>query len=191
MEQLIQWDIDLFFWINQANGPVWDAIMAFVSNKWVWIPVYVLLAILLQKLLGWKKWAFCLLMVGLVITLTDRTTSGVLKPGVARYRPCRVEAGLEKPVHLVNNKCGGKYGFASSHAANFWGLATFLSLVFRNRWFTLTSCLCATWVAYSRIYLGVHYPGDVVAGAAIGIIAGGCVYILYRSISNRYFPNPQ
>lgn len=189
MEQLIQWDINLFHLINQVNHPFWDNVMAFISDKTVWIPVYILLAALLKRVLDWKQWGLCLLMVGLLVTVTDRTTSGLLKPTVERYRPCRVEAGLSEPVHIVNGKCGGKYGFASGHSANFWGLATFLSLVFRNRWFTWISCFCAAAVAYSRIYLGVHYPGDVLVGAAIGASAGWLMYSLFQVLQRRLFPS--
>lgn len=184
---LEQWDVAVFRWLNGWHTAWLDPVMYQVSTRWVWIPVYILIV-------GWffhkKGWKHTLLMVGcwlLMIALSDQTASGLLKPLVARYRPCRPEAGLDFVVHTVYNECGGMYGFASSHAANFFAMAVFLSRLFLIRWFTVMAFAAAMLSSYSRIYLGVHYPGDILAGAVIGIFAGWGAYLLYRW-SHKKFP---
>lgn len=158
-----------------------------LSLSWPWIPVAILLIVKMfqtfQKRYENKKllpFFLLLLSVGLSVGLANTLTSEILKPMVHRYRPCQPEAGLGQAVHLVNEHCGGKFGFASSHAANFFAAATFLSFFFRNKKASLVFFFAAFAVAYSRVYLGVHYPGDVVAGGLIGMICGGIFWRIWE-----------
>lgn len=189
LEWIIETDISLFLWLNGINSPFWDHIMFFVSKKESWIPIYLLLLIIIFRRSGTKETIFLLVSIGILITITDQTTSGFLKPWVGRFRPCQPEANLEFMVHIVNGKCGGKFGFASSHAANFFGLATFLGLWFANRRILQICLLIASVVAYSRIYLGVHYPLDVFVGALIGFFAGHLVFRLLELVKAKFLPN--
>ncbi|GAB4412247.1 MAG: hypothetical protein OHK0039_18070 [Bacteroidia bacterium] len=180
MEQLLSWDLAVFRAVNGAHSPWLDLVMYTLSLRTVWIPLYLLLAYLLWRRLGWRHTLAVLALAGVAILLSDQTTSGLLKPWVARYRPCRPEAMLPFAVHLVYDKCGGPYGFASSHAANFFALAALLSRVFVRRGMAVALFAAATLVAYSRVYLGVHYPGDVLAGALVGLAAGGATGRLWH-----------
>ena len=188
IETLIHWDTELFQLINGWNTPWADQFMYLVSTVWFWIPFYAVLLVFIVKKVGWKSTALVLPVVALMITISDQTASGFLKPAVKRYRPCKIEAGLDFEVHTVNGKCGRNYGFVSSHAANFFALATFFSLFFRRRALTFTFLSIATLVAYSRVYLGVHYPGDVIGGGLVGATAALLAWQIYRSLYQRFWP---
>jgi undecaprenyl-diphosphatase len=179
------WDVELFRLINGAHLPWLDPVMAGISSKALWIPAYALAAWWIWRREGARGLALTLAAAALLITLSDQTASGLLKPWAARYRPCRPEAGLPFTVHTVEGRCGGAYGFASSHAANFFALAAWLSGRIRKRGFRLAAYAAALLVAWSRVYLGVHYPGDVVAGAAIGLLSAGLVLLAHCWAARR------
>lgn len=185
IDQLVHIDTQLFAWLNGLHAPWLDPIMQFLTHKLSWIPAYLFLLLVVIRRESWKRVVLFLLSVALLISLTDQSTSSFLKPTVKRYRPCKVEAGLTFEVHTVNNKCGGKYGFASSHAANFFGLATFLAMYFRKKALTFLFLSLASLVSYTRIYLGVHYPGDILAGALIGVLFGLLIARLYQLLQSK------
>ncbi len=157
-----------------------------LTNKWTWVPMYAILLGLLLWRCDWKRVVLQVIAVVLLITITDQTASGFLKPTTKRPRPCH-ETSLQGQVHTVNNKCGGKYGFASSHASNTMGLAVFLGLLLGRYWRWLRWLLIgwAVLQGYTRIYLGVHYPGDVLAGFLIGIVAALMVRWLYDYLAEK------
>ncbi|MEM0996597.1 MAG: phosphatase PAP2 family protein [Bacteroidota bacterium] len=186
MEFLLDLDREILLALNGAHVPWLDEVMFWVSNKYVWIPVYAVLLWVMVRHLGWRSALVAGALVGLLILLSDQLTSGLLKPWVARLRPCH-DPEIAAMVHRVHNKCGGQFGFASSHAANFFALATYLAGVFadRSRYWRVGFLVVAGLVALSRIYLGVHFPGDVIVGALIGVGAGRLVYGVYRWLEPR------
>jgi undecaprenyl-diphosphatase len=190
---LEQLDQQLFLFLNSMNSPFWDKVMYTVSGRVIWIPLY--LSILIFLGIKYKrKFLIILIFIILAATLSDQT-SVLIKNLVQRLRPCH-EPALEGLVHLVNGECGGIYSFVSSHATNSFDVAILSLLFIRKRWFTTSIILWALVIGYSRIYLGVHYPGDVICGSLLGAFIGWCVYKLYELTDNkilqdRAFLSPQ
>jgi len=172
MEYLKQLDTQLFMLINGSHNAFFDPIMYWLSDKLIWIPMYLLIIFLMVRRYKMRG-VLMLVFVGLTIALCDQTASGLLKNTVQRLRPSH-EPALAGLIYLSKAGPGGLYGFASSHAANVFGLATFLCFVLDSKFRYLKYGLFfwAILVAYSRIYNGVHYPGDVLAGTIIGIVFG-------------------
>jgi undecaprenyl-diphosphatase len=177
IEVLNDIDQQCLLWLNGHHSAFFDQFMFFASAKFVWIPLYaVILGFIIWKY-RWKS-LWIILAVVVLITLSDQIAN-VLKYSVKRLRPCK-DPEIGHLVYLVNNYCRGAFGFVSGHAANTFALATFVSLLFRKRWVTFSIIIWAIMVSYSRIYLGVHYPGDVICGAILGTILGIGVYALLR-----------
>lgn len=176
MDSIINLDTEFFLWLNSLHADWLDPIMLFITKRNTWIPFYLLIIVLLFRSLGWRA-IFLLLSIGLLITLADQAASGFFKPFFARLRPCHNPA-IQDVVHTIKG-CGGRFGFASSHASNTFALGTFLHLVYRNN-YTKGLIAWAAVVSYSRIYAGVHYPADIFVGALLGIASAFIVYALYR-----------
>jgi undecaprenyl-diphosphatase len=176
----IDWIILLF--INSGHTPFWDSVFLFISYKYNWIPFYVFLAILFIKKIGLKNGLLIIAGALLCFTLTDIISSKIIKVCFERPRPCHTVTG-ELSLWLPMGKCGGAYGFVSSHAANTMGLAVFCILIFtRQIKGKLAAPLSILLLLYgllnslSRVYLGVHYPTDVICGAAFGGLLGYLIY---------------
>ena len=174
---LEQLDRQLFVLLNSINSPFWDKVMYAVSTTLIWVPLYITILIYI----GFKykmKFPVIILFIILAVTLADQSSVYLFKNVFHRLRPCH-EPSLEGLVHLVNGKCGGLYGFVSSHAANSFNVALLSLLLIRKRWYTISIILWALVIGYSRIYLGVHYPGDVICGSMLGALIGWGIYKLY------------
>lgn len=159
--------------------------MLWATETFFWTPLYLVLLALIIKT---YKWNAVLILVGiaLTITLADQITSSVMKPYFARPRPSH-EAGLQGLLHLVNGYTGGAYGFASSHAANTFGVALFIFLLLRRHYAWISAIfIWAALVSYTRIYLGVHYPGDIAVGALVGSACGLIAFWCTQQIEKRF-----
>lgn len=179
---LLKWDSQLFLFLNGLHSPFWDPIMIFASGKLTWLPLYLLLIYFIARKYQWKT-LWWLLAITIVIVATDQISAGLFKNGFQRLRPCHTPE-LQNYIHLVG-KCGGQYGFISSHAANTFGVAVFLSFLFSKRWVTYSLLVWAAFVSYSRIYLGVHFPGDVICGAIVGAGIGISLWLPANYLINR------
>ena len=181
---MIEWldnlDAKLLIAINSAHTPLLDQAMWLISSRWIWIPLYILLTAMLYLKLGITKCLFILLTIAALIVATDQTCAHIIKPFVARLRPSTPDNPLSDVMLLVNDYRGGRYSFPSCHAANTFCLATFLYLCFRSRPLSFFLLSWALLVAYSRIYLGVHYPGDILAGCLIGALYALISYALLQ-----------
>ncbi len=183
MDLLINFDKELFRLLNSFHNEPLDFMMFWVTNKFIWIPLYAFLIVFIIRKFGHQS-VVILLSICILILLVDQTTSSLMKPYFARLRPCHDDS-MSSLVHLVTT-CGGQYSFVSGHAANTFSLATFIYLIFRTQYWGLLFAWAGI-VSYSRIYVGVHYPFDVVAGAVYGAVVGIIIFKLNEWISYRIF----
>ncbi len=190
LDFLKELDIKLFLFLNGIHGPSGDFIMYWLSHKYIWIPLYALLLYLLVRIHG-KKAFLLIFMVALLITVSDQVSVHLFKNVFQRLRPCH-EPGLEGMVYTLG-RCGGKYGFISSHASNSFAIAAFVGLLLWNkiRWLSLFMLSWAAMVSYSRVYLGVHYPADIVVGGIVGTVEALLVSRLWFWIKSKIWKNEQ
>ena len=177
---MFQWLVELdkkaLLYFNSMHSPAWDNVMYWISGNKSWIPLYVILLIIIIYKERPYRFIFTILFVALTVALCDQI-SGFIKNLVERPRPTH-DLEIANLVHIVNNYRGGTYGFVSSHAANVFGVATFLSNQFKHFRWSLFLFVWAVLVAYSRVYLGVHYPLDIICGAILGSLIGIVCYTL-------------
>lgn len=168
MHRIQQWDEAFFLFLNGQHAPWLDPIMLALTGKYIWIPLYLYLLYLIIRRHP-QVWIGYVVGLVLAVTLADQLTSGIMKPFFERLRPCHDPRWDE----LIRNYagCGGRYGFASSHAANTFALAAFMQKAGKNGMRRMGWLFgWAALVSYTRIYLGVHYPLDVLVGAVLGIL---------------------
>jgi len=184
-ERLNEWDTKLFLYLNGKHNSFFDVIMYWASDKVFWFPFYAILLIIVIKHFK-KRSILILLHIAALITASDQISSNLLKNTIKRLRPSH-EAALQSLIHLSKAGPGGPYGFVSSHASNSFALFVFLSFLLPASFKPLKYILLfwALLVSYSRVYVGVHYPGDVICGALLGSILGWLFSKLYFYIAAK------
>ncbi|NJB85466.1 undecaprenyl-diphosphatase [Lewinella marina] len=175
----------LEFFNQQLANPFLDAVLPVYRDKLTWIPLYALLLWLMYRKWGMRRTLYLLLCIGLVITVADQLAATVIKPWVGRLRPC-ADPELSGSVRALVS-CGGKYSFPSNHATNHFALATMLSLTLVDRWYwRLLLVLWAASIALAQVYVGKHFPGDILAGALLGTAVALLGVVLFRYLSRRW-----
>lgn len=185
LDQLLELDKDLFLYLNSLGSESWDGLWLVITDKLTFIPLYAILLFLIYKKYGLKSLLIMILVIAAMITFTDQITN-VFKRGIMRPRPCRAD-GVMEYARFIAERCG-KYGFFSGHSSNTMAAAVFGGLLLRPYFKNLIVLLCA-WsfiVAYSRIYVGVHYPLDILCGMTFGALSGFGFYKLNSYILKRF-----
>ncbi|MBZ0327867.1 MAG: phosphatase PAP2 family protein [Altibacter sp.] len=187
IEELLKYDTELFLFLNTLGSETWDGFWLVVTAKWSSIPLYALLLYLVYKHFGIKATLLILVSITLMITATDQLAN-LFKYGIQRPRPCQV-ASLKDSIRFVAENCG-RYGYFSAHAASSMAAAVFLGLLLK-KWYNYLPFLLLFWaviIGYSRIYLGVHYPLDVITGMFFGGIIGAVFFQVQRWARHRFIP---
>jgi len=186
LDQLLQYDTELFLFLNNLGNTSWDGFWLAYTTKINWVPFYALLLYLMYRHLGKKRILFTIAIVALMILFTDQITN-LFKNGFERLRPCHVDALIHQ-MRIVREGCGGRFGFFSGHASNSMAVAIFVGLMLKNRYKYLIYIL-VVWsmvMAYSRIYVGVHYPLDVFCGIIFGSVSGYLFYRVEKKMTERF-----
>lgn len=186
LEFLMELDKEVFLFLNGLNASWLDPVMYYISEKFFWVPFYVLLLWFCYKNYGWKTTLFIMLFAILLITMSDQV-SGIIKKATQRLRPSRDES-LADLVHFVRKR-GGGYSFVSAHASNSFALALFMIHLLRKKVRFIVPVMI-TWAvlkSYSRIYLGVHYPADVIGGVILGILCAMLIIQVWEFFYRKYF----
>lgn len=183
INELANIDQTIFLFFNGMHTTFGDYFMSVFTGKWIWVPMYAAILYVLLRNFNWKVVLGCLVAIALTITFADQVCATLIRPMVERLRPSNPDNPISDLVHIVNGRRGGSYGFPSCHASNSFGLAFFLVFLFRQRRLSLFICLWATLTCYTRIYLGVHYPGDLLAGTVVGLCGAALMYYLLRKVT--------
>ena len=182
MEELIHIDKQLLLWFNGSESLFLDSLITTLTNAKTWIPLYLSLFYVVVKSNQTVRDVFLILAAaGLCVLLAGTIDDTIVKPTVARWRPGH-DPQIGMLVDTVNGYRGGNYGFFSAHASNTFSIAIFFSLLMRQRLFTVFMVCWSLINCYTRLYLGVHYPGDILVGLSWGAIVGTSVYYLYRRV---------
>lgn len=185
---LIDIDTKILFLINSLHAPFWDSFMWLYSGRFIWVPMYASLLFVLFRSYNWRQVIVYVVAISLTILFADQLCASILRPMFGRLRPANLENPISDLLHIVNDYRGGRYGFPSCHAANSFALAAILSLIFCKRRMTIFIFIWAFFNAYSRAYLGVHYPGDLLFGAIVGSLVGAVTYCAAIGFMARFVP---
>ena len=176
---LVEGDSSILLAVNGMHSSYFDTFMWLCSRKFEWIPFYLSIIYVLFRNFNWRVVLYSLVAMGVILLLTDAVSSHFIRPVVARLRPSNLENPISEMIHIVDNHRGGRYGFPSSHASNSWGFVFFVGLLLRRRVLTTFLACWALLLCYSRLYLGVHYPGDLLAGMMLGAVVASLVYYVF------------
>lgn len=188
IETLTSLDNQILLFFNSFHTSFLDEAVSLITGRWIWIPFYIVLVDILFKRLSPKYALLTLLAVALAITVTDQVCAHVIRPYIGRLRPCNPDNPIFGVITLVKGIQPGGYSWPSCHAANTFALATLLSCVMRSRKFTFMIFFWAVVVSLSRLYCGVHYPTDLICGAAFGSVFG---YLSLVVVSRIYTALPR
>lgn len=186
LETIQKLDDAILLAVNGLHNPFMDEVMWIISGRWTWVPLYAILLFILYKHTGWRKTLLWVIGIAALILITDQVCIHVFRQIFTRMRPTNPDNPISPFVHLVHGYHSGRFGFPSAHAANTWALVFYLGLILRNK--ALTSIL-AGWaglVCYSRMYLGVHYLGDLLGGLIFGGICATLIYYLISYLDRRF-----
>lgn len=178
-------DTSVFLAVNGCHSDYWDNFMEMFSGRYIWLPLYLSIVYVMFRSFHWKVNVACLLVVALLIAINDQTSGSLLRSTVGRLRPANLDNPISPMVHIVDGYRGGRYGFPSAHAANCWGLAFFMYYVFRRHLLTFTLMVWAVVTCWSRMYLGVHYFGDILVGMLLGLASASLVYYVFQRSLHR------
>lgn len=183
LSPILQLDRQALLALNFDGGTVMDTLMWWASDKLIWAPLYLLLIVLLWRRYGWRQTLAAVAMVVLAVVLADQICN-LFKHNLPKFRPTHTPE-LEGLVHTVRGYRGGLYGTVSAHAATVTSVAVFGSVLLKRWWWTALSCVWVAVVCYSRIYLGAHFPMDILCGITLGALLGWCAVLTWRHIAKR------
>lgn len=179
------WDTGMSLWVNGWHTHYLDNFMEFYTQRAIWLPLYLSLVYVVLRHFQWKAALAFILVAILILVVNDQLCSEVLRHAVGRMRPSNLDNPISASVHVVDGYRGGSYGFPSAHATNSFGLAFYIMYVLRRPLLSMTMFLWAVLMCYTRVYLGVHYLGDVVAGMMLGLVNVTIIYCLFK----RFMPD--
>lgn len=180
LETLQNIDSTIFLFIhNLVRSPYLDNASWWISDRWIWVPMYAAIVYWMYRRMGWRSAVVYAIAIGAAVACADQLCATVIRPLAERLRPANLLNPISDSVSVVNDYRGGRYGFPSCHAANTFVLATFTAFICRDRAVRIWMFGWAVLSCWSRVYLGVHYPGDLIVG---GVIGAGCAWLLWTMI---------